>query len=144
MKSIDPAEGNALINNVKVISVILIDGNWLGFKENPMVALFELDQAIPVHHMVLSYNENVGAYIVPPVSIEVLEGMIPSKWSQSKKSCLIEWKDKGAYRNGTVDIALPGIKSKYIKLIASITRVYPNGMEEKVKRMVVCRWSILY
>ncbi len=120
--------GNALINNVKGNIGNLIDGNWLGFKENPMVALFELDQAIPVHHMVLSYNENVGAYIVPPVSIEVLEGNDTIQMKSIKKIILppLNEKDKGAYRNGTVDIALPGIKSKYIKLIAINNQSLPK------------------
>lgn len=109
-----------LINNVKGAIGNLIDGNWLGFRENHMEAIFEFDGNTTIKEILISINKSVNSYLVPPVSVEILAGndtlqlksinkYIPAPLSES---------DLKSNKNETIAITLDGIKQKYIKIKA--------------------------
>lgn len=48
---------------------------WLGYQDQPFAAIFDFgSSSAPINHVTLSYAQNMGAYIMPPVSVEVWGG----------------------------------------------------------------------
>ena len=53
-------------------------GAWLGYQKNPFSTLFFFDRSKePAQKMVLSYLQNMGSYIMPPVYVEIWGGNTP-------------------------------------------------------------------
>lgn len=48
--------------------------SWLGFRDNPFDGLFYFDKGIDVHEVVISSAKSIGAYVMPPLKIEVWGG----------------------------------------------------------------------
>ncbi len=52
--------------------------SWLGYREKPFAAVFDFGKTPPpISHVTLSYAQNMGAYIMPPVEVEVWGGNDP-------------------------------------------------------------------
>jgi uncharacterized membrane protein/mono/diheme cytochrome c family protein len=49
------------------------DGNWIGFKDNPLSAIFTFDAQIPTEFTIV-YLQNIGSYIMTPELVEVWTG----------------------------------------------------------------------
>lgn len=60
-----------LIDRKQGDAVNFKDKNWLGFRENPMEALFDFDKPSNLNGLTISYAENTGQYIMPPVYVDV-------------------------------------------------------------------------
>ena len=61
-------------------------GAWLGYQDTPFEAVFFMENTdTPVKRIVLSYLQNMGPYIMPPVFIEVWGGNDPSGMQLLKK-----------------------------------------------------------
>lgn len=109
-----------LTNNIKGAIGNLIDGNWLGFRENHMEAMFEFDGNTTIKEVLISINKSVNSYLVPPVSVELFAGNDTLQLKSIKKiipPALVE-SDLKANKNETISISLDGIKNKYIKIKA--------------------------
>jgi uncharacterized membrane protein len=49
------------------------DGNWIGFKDNPLEVIFTFDNQSP-NEFTIVYLQNIGSYIMTPESVEVWTG----------------------------------------------------------------------
>ncbi|MEZ5044357.1 MAG: chitobiase/beta-hexosaminidase C-terminal domain-containing protein [Saprospiraceae bacterium] len=65
---------NTLIDGEKGLASNFQSPLWLGFKKNPLEAVFQFEQAIPISRIVLSYAVNMGSYIMPPEKVEIWGG----------------------------------------------------------------------
>lgn len=74
-----------LIDGKKGISDNFTENSWLGFKEDPMIALFYFDNPQPINSISISYNKKVQSYIMPPVEVEVWGGDDKNKLKLLKK-----------------------------------------------------------
>jgi len=61
------------------------DAAWLGFREKPFAAKFYFNQAPTVNSITISYGKNIGAYILPPVLVEIWGGEDDKKMKLVKK-----------------------------------------------------------
>ena len=55
------------------------DGQWLGYRENPLNAIFEFNESALPESFTISYLKNTGSYILPPAKIKVFAGNTPDK-----------------------------------------------------------------
>lgn len=63
-----------LINQMKGDPDNYRDGQWLGFRQNPGIALFKFDAPISIEKITISYNRNIPSYLMPPASVEIWAG----------------------------------------------------------------------
>jgi hypothetical protein len=67
-----PGNGETtLIDRKQGDAINFKDKNWLGFRENPMEALFDFKKTSSFNGLTISYAENTGQYIMPPVFVDV-------------------------------------------------------------------------
>jgi len=50
------------------------DGQWLGYRENSLIASFEFEENKIPQSVTVSYLKNTGAYIMPPQKIKIFAG----------------------------------------------------------------------
>lgn len=50
------------------------DGNWLGFRENKLIADFFFNESDKPKKLTLVYNRNIGSYLMPPEVVEIWGG----------------------------------------------------------------------
>lgn len=116
----------ALIDLVKGNPGNLIDGSWLGFKEQPLEALFYFEQKPPIHKIILSYNKSVNAFLMPPTGVEIWAGDDKDKLKLIKKFIpeQLTKKDLGTLRNEALMIDIKPISAAYYRIKAqNITKL---------------------
>lgn len=81
VKLLQPTNGNykgsgenTLVDTEKGIASNFRSPFWIGFRENPLEALFTFAEPIAIQEVVLSYAVNMGSYIMPPNQVEVWAG----------------------------------------------------------------------
>ncbi|MEP7268282.1 MAG: FN3 associated domain-containing protein, partial [Saprospiraceae bacterium] len=115
------AQGSAsLTDDVKGNIGNLIDGNWLGFRENPFEAIFEFDTITSLNEVILSINKSVGSYLVQPAYIEVFSGNDSTQMKLIKKiiPAPLTENEKGVSKNEAIEIMLDGSRAKYFMIKA--------------------------
>jgi hypothetical protein len=114
------------------------DGNWLGFRENKMIARFSFEKNNKPTKLTLIYNKSIGSYLLPPESVEVWGG---DTNSSLKLLTTIKPEQPGKYlpvKTESVSYALEQPVSA-IKIIASPVKRLPfwhSGKGEKGWLMV--------
>nr|MCU0358121.1 chitobiase/beta-hexosaminidase C-terminal domain-containing protein [Cyclobacteriaceae bacterium] len=70
-----PGEGAAsLTDRQKGLPDFFREPSWLGYRENPMEVLVEFADTPELSKIVLSYADNLGAYVFPPAAVELWGG----------------------------------------------------------------------
>ena len=102
------------------------DKNWLGFRENEMVGLFNFEKPSTLNGLTISYAEVSSQYIMPPVFIDI--------YIKEKGKPLEHFKKVSAPQltkltiNGTKGIDIPIIKNniEQVKIIGKPISKLPN------------------
>jgi hypothetical protein len=113
-----PGNGETtLIDRKQGDAINFKDKNWLGFRENPMEALFDFEKPSNLNGLTISYAENTGQYIMPPVFVDVYIKEVGKPMSHFKKVNIPQLKK--ITLNGTKGVDIPLNKSniEQIKLI---------------------------
>lgn len=115
-----PGEGvSSLTDSQKGFADNFKEPSWLGFRDNSFEAGFDFgSSAPPIAKIVLSYGDNLGAYIFPPTEIEVWAGSDKNNLKLVKAEKLTV---PTAYRTplvGFIPVDLSAAKHSYYKVIA--------------------------
>lgn len=65
---------NTLVDAEKGVATNFRSPFWLGFRENPLEALFSFEEPALIKEVVLSYAVNMSSYIMPPEQVEIWGG----------------------------------------------------------------------
>ena len=68
------ADGALTIHDGKIGSLNFRDGMWLGYRVQPLEALFYFDNAVKVSSVTISSIVDINSYLMPPQEIEVWGG----------------------------------------------------------------------
>jgi hypothetical protein len=115
-----PGRGaGSLIDLQKAFADNFKEPSWLGYRDNAFEAGFDFGDRPPAfRQVVISYGDNLGSYIFPPVQVEVWGGGSKEKLKLLKR---IKMETPGNYRPGKVeglviDLEEEGIS--YFKIVA--------------------------
>ncbi|MFM7328690.1 MAG: hypothetical protein ACKO3B_08150, partial [Bacteroidota bacterium] len=78
------------------------DGQWLGYREGPLVAEFDLDKPTEIGQVSVSCLRNIGSYIMPPKSVELQAADAPGQW---KKIVAMNPEQPARYEDNRVEAA---------------------------------------
>lgn len=114
-----PGDGGAtLINGRKGFLDVYREPSWLGYREQPMEALFDFgEKGISVSSLVVSYAHNLGSYIFPPAEVEVFAGMSADKLDRLVITQPVQPPKSEPTRMGILSIPLKGASYRYYKLM---------------------------
>jgi hypothetical protein len=70
---------NVLIDGKKADGDNFRDKGWLGFQDNPAIALFSFKSSTPMQRVTVSYHKNIGSHLMPPASVELWVGEKPDQ-----------------------------------------------------------------
>lgn len=114
-----PGEGSAtLINGRKGFLDVYREPSWLGYRDQPMEALFDFgEKGMPVASIVVSYAHNLGSYIFPPSEVEVYAGMLPDKLDRIVITQPSQPTQSEPTRMGILSVPLKGASYRYYKLV---------------------------
>jgi hypothetical protein len=114
-----PGDGGAtLINGRKGFLDVYREPSWLGYREQPMEALFDFgEKGISVSSLVVSYAHNLGSYIFPPAEVEVFAGMSADKLDRLVITQPVQPPKSEPTRMGILSIPLKGASYRYYKLV---------------------------
>ncbi|HQQ96282.1 MAG TPA: FN3 associated domain-containing protein [Cyclobacteriaceae bacterium] len=114
-----PGEGGAtLINGRKGFLDVYREPSWLGYREQPMEALFDFgEKSKPVSSMVVSYAHNLGSYIFPPAEIEVYAGASVDKLDRLVITKPRQPQKSEPTRMGILSVPLKSASHRYYKLV---------------------------
>jgi len=125
----------SLIDNRKGDAGNFRAGAWLGYKDTPFEAYFYLEQAgAKVSSIVVSYCQNMGAYIMPPTAIKVWGGEHPGDLQLLKQVRPEPPSGYGPNQVGAIEISLsPSSYSCYKVVAEQVTKLpsWHNGAGDK-------------
>lgn len=104
----------------------LRSGKWVGFRKNKMEDLLSFNQPVVVSSVTISTLIDIGAYLMPPLSIEVWGGDDPKKLNLLNRTTPEQpIMVKAAYQKG-YEVKFNPISIKYIKVIANPVSKLPH------------------
>ena len=110
-------DGALTIYDSKIGSLNFRDGMWLGYKAQPMEALFYFDTAVNVSSMTVSSIVDINSYLMPPQEIEVWGGKDKASLHLLKRQQPTQpTKEKPPYLAG-YDINFKTLNIKILKII---------------------------
>ncbi len=109
------------------------DGQWVGYHYGPLVAEFDMGKPMAIGQVAVSYLRNIGAYIMPPRSVELQAADEPGQW---KKMATITPEQPVKYDDNRVEAATINANAthRYWKLVVSPVERLPkwhSGKGEK-------------
>ncbi len=109
-----------LIDGKKGPSGNFNDDAWIGYREQPFSALFQLDTAQLVHNISISIYKNVSAFILPPAEVNVYAGQHPStlKWIKRVTPPVLTKDELRVVKNDGINIALGSVTYPYYRIEA--------------------------
>jgi uncharacterized membrane protein len=112
--------GASLTDGRKGFIDVLKEPSWLGFRDNDFIAGFDFGNQPPaLKKIVISYGDNLGAYIFPPVEIRIWAGASKDKLALIRTE---KFTIPTNYRTsfvGSLSIQLTDVKYSYYKLVAT-------------------------
>ncbi len=123
-----PGDGaEMLIDNVKGMPDYYRDKCWMGFRQNPLEAVFHFDTVEPplVSRVTLSYARNVYALCMPPASIEIWGGDDSGKLTLLKKVIPSQPDNYVSVRIEGASVEIPPSRYSVYKLVAKPLPVLP-------------------
>ena len=101
-------------------------GKWVAFRQNKMEDLLVFNQPVTISSVTMSTLIDIGAYLMPPLSIEVWGGDDPKKLKLLNRiSPEQPAKMKEAYQKG-YEIKFNPVSVKYIKAVAAPVSKLPS------------------
>jgi hypothetical protein len=92
--------------------------NWLGFRENPFIAVFRFEGSPSLSRVILSMADNNGAYIMPPARVIVMAGNDSSKLSPAGRLSPVQPLKYGPVRNQTYIVDIKPGNYRYVRVQA--------------------------
>ncbi len=128
--------GLTLIDGKKGPASNFKDEAWIGFREQPFSALFQVDTFQPVYNITMSINKSVSSYILLPAEVLIYAGHSPSTLKLLKKvnPPALTKKELGTVKNDVVHIDLGGVKYLYYKINAKPLPRLPSWHPGKGER----------
>ncbi|MCB0633760.1 MAG: chitobiase/beta-hexosaminidase C-terminal domain-containing protein, partial [Lewinella sp.] len=124
-----------LIDEQKGFASNFLSPLWIGFREEPFVALFyPEDPALPLSTITLSYLQNMGSYIMAPEQVEVWAGNNPQQLRLVKS---FRPEMPGDYLPNEVkglDVHIPATADSCFKIVAQPIKKLPNWHQGKGDR----------
>jgi hypothetical protein len=122
-----PGNGETtLIDRKQGDAVNFKDKNWLGFRENPMEALFDFEKPSSLNGLTISYAENTGQYIMPPVFVDIYIKEVGKPMSHLKKVNVIQLTKMTLNGTKGIDIPLNKTNIEQIKIIVQPISKLPS------------------
>jgi uncharacterized membrane protein len=122
-----PGNGElTLVDRKQGDAVNFKDKNWLGFRENPMEGVFDLEKPSKLNGLTISYAENTGQYIMPPVFVDVYIKEVGKPLSHFKKVNVPQLSKMTLNGTKGVDIPLNKTNIEQIKLIVQPLTKLPS------------------
>jgi len=109
-------------------------GKWLGFRKNKMECLLFFDKPIMASDVTLSAQVNVGASIMPPVSIEVWGGAGPGALRLLSRITPDTAKAPGSAYLTPYDLSFHPVRVSCIKVVMTPVGKLPEWHGEKGKK----------
>ncbi len=112
---------------------------WIGFRDEPLVAIFQFTEKLPSKSITLSYDRNLGSWLFPPASVEVWGGHDEHSLKLITKLQPEQPSHMESTRNDAIVLPLDGQAHPFIKLVATPLRELPkwhpsNNPKTKDKR----------
>lgn len=110
-------DGGLTVHDGKIGSLNFRDGMWLGYRIQPMEALFYFDKEVKVSSVTISSIVDINSYLMPPQEIEVWGGKDKASLHLLKRMQPEQpVKEKPAYLTG-YDVNFNSSEIKILKLI---------------------------
>ena len=115
-----------LHDNAKGDEVNFKSPTWIGYRERPFEAMVKVKEDVEISKLVLSYLNDMGAYIMPPVYVEVYGKNSGQDWTllNSKKLPV-----PSGYENKAIELVgidLPQQRYDWIKVVAQNVTKLPK------------------
>ncbi|MEZ4828261.1 MAG: FN3 associated domain-containing protein [Bacteroidia bacterium] len=124
--------GRTLMDGEKGVATTFRSPLWLGYKERPLIALFDFGDTPPeIAHMTMSYARNVGSYIMPPVYVEVWGGDDENALRKLRRLDPEPIKGYETVAEKGLDLAFEPVKYRYYKLVAQPIQRLPSWHQGK-------------
>jgi hypothetical protein len=128
-------EGAAtLTDGVKGMPDFYKDPSWIGFRNNPLVAHFTIENDVPVKNITISYARNVWAMCMPPKEVEVWAGPDKNRMKLISKTVPRQPDTYVSNRTEGVTIAIPPSNFRYYKIVAKPLAKLPAFRNEKKEK----------
>lgn len=109
--------------------------DWLGYKDKAFAAYLDFGKQPPtINNITLSYGVNIGAYIMPPVWVEVWGGNEKNEMRRLERVNLEQPADYEANRVGGLNLEIPNSAYQFYKIIAQPVRKLPKWHRGKGDR----------
>lgn len=119
--------GAATLNdNAKGDEVNFRSPTWIGYREKPFEAMLKVKEDTEISKLVLSYLNDMGAYIMPPVYVEVYGKHDGQEWRLLNKKNLPV---PSGYENKAIELVgidIPKQKYEWIKVVAQNVTKLPK------------------
>lgn len=115
-----------LHDNAKGDEVNFKSPTWIGYREHPFEAMIKVKEVGEVSKVVLSYLNDMGAYIMPPVYVEVYGKHAGQEWTLLNKKKLPV---PTGYENKAIELVgidLPKQSFEWIKVVAQNVTKLPK------------------
>ncbi len=109
--------------------------DWLGFKENPLIATLDFGENPPlIHYLTISYAQNIFSYLMPPQSVELWGGDHPEQMKLLTK--LYPKQPENYQKTGVkgINLSIPESDFRYYKLVARPVSQLPSWHRGKGKK----------
>ena len=117
---------------------------WLGFREHPFEAVFHFADRPSVNQVTLSLAQNIGAWAMPPQSIEIWGGEDLDHLSRLASYRPEPAVEKEKVKDLIIEIALSGAKHPYYKIKANQLPALPSWHSRKGERAWIFVDEILF
>jgi uncharacterized membrane protein len=131
-----PGTGAAGLHDLqKGFADILKEPSWVGYRETPFSAVFDLGKATIVKNLLMSHARNIGGFVFPPQEVQVLAGNTTDDLKIIRE--MQPMQPTGYAPTGVIplSISLPGdVPYRYYKLIAKPVAKLPTWHNSKGER----------
>jgi hypothetical protein len=120
-----------LINNKKGTADNFRDAAWLGYREQPLAAVFQLQPGTTINRVTVSYCENAYSFIFPPVSVELWAGNDLANMKLAQRLAPRQPDEKGPVCVKGIELKIPPTTARYYKIIAKPVPRVPVWVSKK-------------
>jgi uncharacterized membrane protein len=107
------------------------NGKWLGYKDNPMEAILMFNKAVEASSITLSMLQQTGAYIFPPLQVEVWGGTNKNNLKFLGKTDPTQPGKESGNENLAVKCSFEKTRVACIKLIVTPVKSLPSWLPAK-------------
>jgi Leucine-rich repeat (LRR) protein len=131
-----PGTGAAGLTDLqKGFADILKEPSWLGYREGPFSAIFDVGKGTALKRVVISHGQNIGGFVFPPAEVQVWAGENKDNMKLVHKFNPVQ--PKGYTPNGVLPVTIPlELKDqfRYYRIVASPVPKLPSWHKSKGER----------